>query len=251
MPQATWSLHADQARLQLGALAAVIDLRNPQRGLFDITLAGQPVSRQQLLGIHLEPASSLGSAPLLDRYVRGADLITTYAETPFRPVRVQVYWCGTTCVCDGLEIPRIELQALVQTSRLETAPHLGTATELTGGDVRRLTACGNDAFERVESAPGEPASLDPQDGPGCFVFRIPGLRWSYVELIHPADFHHAELTADGATVQLAQRLFGEQLEKGVILRSRLRGLYVPRDRDEVLAARAYADFSAAAPPLTT
>ena len=50
---------------------------------------------------------------------------------------------------------------------------------------------------------------------------------------------------------LSHRLFAERLEKGVILRSRIRGLFVPRDHDTELAQSEYRRFAASEPPLTT
>jgi hypothetical protein len=46
-------------------------------------------------------------------------------------------------------------------------------------------------------------------------------------------------------------LFSQQLEKGVILRARVRGTWLPADRDESLAAASYRNFAALDPPLTT
>jgi hypothetical protein len=41
------------------------------------------------------------------------------------------------------------------------------------------------------------------------------------------------------------------LEKGVILRARVRGVFVPRDRDETLVRAAWQAFVQSEPPLTT
>jgi hypothetical protein len=71
-------------------------------------------------------------------------------------------------------------------------------------------------------------------------------------MIHPADFHSDELLPGaGDAVMLRHRLFLSDLEKGVILRARVRGLLLPRQGDQPAAAEAYTEFAASPPPLTT
>jgi hypothetical protein len=79
-----------------------------------------------------------------------------------------------------------------------------------------------------------------------------------VEMIHPADeaggvFFVAGLGVNQRPVagSIRHQLFASFLEKGVILRARLRGEFLPRERDADLAAEAYRQFLAAPPPLTT
>ena len=52
-------------------------------------------------------------------------------------------------------------------------------------------------------------------------------------------------------VRLTHRLFAERLEKGVILRSRIRGLFIPRSHTDELARHEYRRFAASKLPLTT
>ena len=95
-------------------------------------------------------------------------------------------------------------------------------------------------------------NFDPTIGPGCFLFRRAGT-FSYAELVHPADFRQSTLAAresSSADVRLAHRLFHRRLEKGVILRSRLRGVFLPREHDMELAAAEYRRFAASEPPPT-
>lgn len=107
---------------------------------------------------------------------------------------------------------------------------------------------------------GEPESLGAStkargewDSPGCCVIRPVGAMPSYVEIVHPADFRQTTIdwmSESPPVVRLAHRLFAERLEKGVILRSRIRGLFVPRGHDEELARREYRRFAQSALPLT-
>ena len=70
-------------------------------------------------------------------------------------------------------------------------------------------------------------------------------------MVHPLDFVESGLTpsADGA-LRWTTRLFQGRLEKGVILRSRLKALIASRSHDIATAALCYRDFAASEPPLT-
>jgi hypothetical protein len=86
------------------------------------------------------------------------------------------------------------------------------------------------------------------------LFPLTGTELTYLEIIHPADFQHDELSrlpGPVAGMLLRHRLFAEELEKGVILRGRLRGQFVAQSGDTAAAAAAYARFLAASLPLTT
>jgi hypothetical protein len=74
---------------------------------------------------------------------------------------------------------------------------------------------------------------------------------TYVEMVHPLDFVSSEFTATASNeVEHSTRLFRGPLEKGVILRSRLRGVIVPRSGDVSAAIACYREFAASEPPLT-
>ena len=103
-------------------------------------------------------------------------------------------------------------------------------------------------------APRRRQSIGPESGAGCLLFRLPDVDLSYVEMVHPADFQHDELSPGrpgGGALRIAHRLFRTSLEKGVILRARVRGVFVNRRDDAEAAAECYAAFAAADPPLGT
>jgi len=70
-------------------------------------------------------------------------------------------------------------------------------------------------------------------------------------MVHPLDCPDDQIRcpAEGAPFELTHRLFARPLEKGVILRSRVRGLWVTRDRDVSVAAESYRRFAVSEPPL--
>jgi hypothetical protein len=52
-----------------------------------------------------------------------------------------------------------------------------------------------------------------------------------------------------AALRLRHRLLWQPLEKGVILRARVRGIFLPRQDDMRIAAACYRQFVVADPPL--
>jgi hypothetical protein len=71
-----------------------------------------------------------------------------------------------------------------------------------------------------------------------------------VEMVHPIDFRGSTATSAGGSVGLSHDLFEQKLEKGVILRARIRGALVKQESDIDCAMAALGGFSAAEPPLT-
>jgi hypothetical protein len=73
-------------------------------------------------------------------------------------------------------------------------------------------------------------------------------------MVHPTDFCEDKLvvTQDGAsTVELRHNLFRNPLEKGVILRARIRGVFLSeRPDDASRVAKAYQSFALSPPPLS-
>jgi hypothetical protein len=235
--------------LELETLRGVIDPRKPERGLFDIQRAKRPFARHEILGVALDVRETTAAGSLIDCYQRGGDLIATYAQTPERPMRVQAYWRAES----GTESSSVvDLQVSVQTSLLDSCPRLATSTRLPRGELRRLIDARAGACESISLAEARPWVLEPEQGPACFLFRWPGAEASYVEMVYPGDSDRSKLKlCDSGRLELGHSLFSESLEKGVIVRSRVRGAYVPRDRDEELAALGYAEFLKSSLPLTT
>ena len=192
--------------------------------------------------------------------------MAVYAERPERPLRAEVYWRVLAADAERPSSPgsedatAIELVISVQTSLLHMDPALTVATLLSApAGVWRLRHPAGAEFA-VCSAPSDGQNaFEPDSGPGCFLFRGAGhlshLDLSYLEMVHPADFRHSKLTGDAVTGgwRLEHRLFETALgglEKGVILRSRLRGMFIPRCEDQAIALAEYRRFVASEPPLT-
>lgn len=244
-----WQLHDRRATLRGPSFSATVDLANPASGWQQVlaqscAIAGKFLSLRSPRGLFGEQER------LTETYVRGSDLIATYEERPERPLRPQVYWR----TLDEAAAPSgagIEVIFSMQTHLLDSDPGIVCETELAVDQVLALPN-GGAGFQIV---PDQGAQDRPLDA-GTILFRITGEALTFATLVHPGDW----LGGTIATRRVAQDrgiarhqflLFGERLEKGVIRRVRLRGLFLPRERDEELALAAAASFAASRLPLTT
>lgn len=221
----SWQLNAGQASLVCGELRGSLDSRSPRHGLHDVSLRQRRLANSHFLGIDLDAA---GSEVLTDLYQRGGDLIARYAQTPGRPFGVMVYWrAGLISIGSG-EHPYVDLLVSVETSLLESRPRLEVHTRL------------------ARSA----AEVTSHQDVGYCLAQFPDTAASYIEMYHPDDALTTSTNSTSDGMQITTRLFGQPLEKGVILRSRLRGVFVPVRDGECLAQAALADLAVSPPPLT-
>jgi hypothetical protein len=81
------------------------------------------------------------------------------------------------------------------------------------------------------------------------LYRPAGERWSYAEMSQPHDCVRIVAQAARQRTTVSFGLFGLDLEKGVILRGRIRGLFIPRANDTRHCLRQFARFMAEPPRL--
>ncbi len=149
----------------------------------------------------------------------------------------------------------LELIVSVQTPLLDKDPVLSVCSCLPERDPLSLRDAKSEAFAPLERNHDGNATLTPTDSIGCLVAKFPHpVKQLYVEMIHPADFARIDvesLNDSAGSSRWTHRLFPQRLEKGVILRSRLRGLFFPQTAAAAKLAAAYRQFAASPPPLTT
>lgn len=232
------------AHLDWGSARAQVDLRSPQLGVQLIRGTSKELALE-ILGVELNETSP----PLSDVFVRGGDLVATYEQTAARPARVQIYWRQIGAITS--EQLMFDLIVSVQTSLLDSWPSLLTRSSLPAKRVRRLA---QQATRFDELSTDAPSALlrETEEASACVSFELNGSPACYVEMIHPSDFWRGSIAPRGASGGLTcgWELFPQHLEKGVILRARLRGALlrgVPSD--EVLAEQHEA-FLAEKLPLT-
>jgi hypothetical protein len=193
----------------------------------------------------------------IDFYSRGNDLVAIYGDAREHPFRAQIYWrllpSSRFDSVDGKKqsIAALELILSIQTSLLNSDPALTVETTLAANEVSQLADV--DGFGFVDlPIPSAPELADAQPGAGCFVLGPASGSLTYIEMVHPADFRHSTLERinQNGPVRISHRLFVERLEKGVILRSRIRAIFATADANPATIARAYHEFAASDPPLT-
>jgi hypothetical protein len=227
-----WKIEGDVAHLRIGPLSAQLDLRFPQRGLHRVSFEDVPATNSPATFLAVMTQGADTPEQVQDCYVRANDLVVTFAETPARNIRPQLYWRAFAYPDEASQCYGVDLIISTQTSQLYSDPTLTVESHM--------------------PAIGEQCSIAAAGDAGPILFRLNPPAWSFAQAVHPSDFEtaHSSLDADGrAAVQ--HRLFAPGLEKGVIRRARVRGLFVPRVHDEALAAASYVEFVKQELPLTT
>lgn len=260
-----WQQQGEQAQLVCGPWQARLDASRPAAGLRHVSYQGVPLGESTFLGVDLEVSDR---AVIGECYQRGGDFIVRYPQTKTRPFAVEAYWRAGWFEYDGQSYPRIDLVVSVETSLLDSRPRLSAVSNLmldAGALVYRGEGC---MLARLGGAAGlQAAGFEYQDGV-C-----------YAEICHPGDSISMLIEVPGREtpgretpgreapdcgmrgeaqaalasrrpVRCLTRLFGQPLEKGVILRSRLRGLFIPWQRSEEIARAALAELAGSPPPLT-
>jgi hypothetical protein len=248
MAEQPWRLDARTARLRLTRLSAAVHPLEPALGLCELRIDGRPISAAcRPLGVELVGGAKRPEPAAVEEYVRGGDLVATYADCPAPQLRSQIYWRAMSHRTDGA-IAAIELMVSVQTSLLDSSPSLATRSTLSVDGAVRLSSA-----DGAESIAGGMAS--------CCLYRLAETPFSYLEMVHPAQSRESASAVPSAAgargdaaskhIELRHQLFPERLEKGVILRARVLGVFLDRQGDSEAAAHHYTAFLAAEPPLTT
>jgi len=155
----------------------------------------------------------------------GATLRAAFSATERFPVDMQIAWHLLDL---GSAVLALDVVVSVETRQLDVVPRVLLSTRIGDADVV-LPA----NREKPEGRPKTYRLCRRRDaGP------------SYAEMIHPTDFHSFATLPDRESTGVLFRhtLFTSSLEKGVILRARLRGLLLPREDDEATADACFRRF---------
>jgi hypothetical protein len=235
-----WQVNDSDALLETSGLRVELHTARPEEGM----KVGVPFSGA-LLGLRL-PAPPMLEAEILDRYVRDTDLAVSYRASDAWPVRVDCVWRVESSPRPGI-LAQFELIVSVRTDLLDSQPSLAVESVLPTTEVLRLSGTSGGLC-----AMHPDRTFRADEGPGCLVARMPEKGLSYVEMVHPLDFHAGQLTAEAnvpTLLRIRHHLFPDALEKGVLLRGWLRGLLISQSDDASFAAAEYASFAASEPPL--
>ncbi len=281
---ARWRLEQGVACLEGAQLAARLNPARAEEGLTAAELEGRPIEGLRLLGL-ATPDPAAGPFTLEDCYVRQRDLFALYAVGADRRAYLEAVW--RVLVAEDLSEsarpwagPGVELILSVHTERLEDCVQLAVESRIPSAELLRLSAPGGPCsatngwpglpragsedeqanwasdFERLRPPVGPPGPAQTLTAPVCLVhsLRLPGGgEAGYVEAAGPNDVPSAQLawlaTPPGAA-RVRYAVFRTLLEKGVILRARVRGVFLaaglgaeeyPRRAAEVYRALVSAD----------
>jgi len=251
MRESTWEFDATRARLLGDPLDGRLELTSPAEGLTGIRLGGADWIDARLLGLDWQTPVPIGPDALIERFCRGGDLVAAYGETANHPVRVDAVWRARRPSSRAGLLAAVELIVSVETSLLDALPALAVQSRMEACETLYLRNVATGVFQPISLSANSALSLPSPEGVDCVVLRVHGQRPSYVEMVHPLECPRSELRCptEHGRVQLTHRLFSQHLEKGVILRSRVRGLWVPRADDLEVAAESFREFAASEPPL--
>jgi hypothetical protein len=187
-------------------------------------------------------------------YVRGDDLVLSYEISPTCSMHVDALWRVVRPQLGEKFIVAVDLIVSVRTQQADAWPELAVESILPACETLRLDGVKPTRCRPLSPAPDATFTRGTQEGAGYLLFRQAGLALSYAEMVHPADLCHDEWlpgATEGEGSRLIHQLFRTALEKGVLLRGRVRAVFVPRIDDARLAAECYAAFAASEPPLGT
>ncbi len=240
-----WRLCGAQGQFRLGELSGAIDISRPGHGLHELEIAGQSCAQAQLLSVYFQGEDRLQSQTVADAFVRGRDLVVTYAQLQSLPVRLQI--CYRLQSADQIPgcVAAVDLQISVQTSLLHAWPALSITTRWPSRDVTCYQRRDEQLVAVSDVSSGE-------DSGRCWSCNDSAGLVRYLEMVHPADVEREAIAShDANSCEIAHQLFAQSLEKGVIIRARARGAFLAATADLHTAAAVHAQFLSAPLPLTT
>lgn len=238
-----WKLQLPNANLEADGLSGSLQLNQPHLGLH----ARQPFAPDARLFQVLIGSEAQHERIVADAYTRLNDLIVTFAQQSPETFTSQIYWRYLDSVgAQGL-LAGLDLIVSSQTSLLDARPEVTTRSALTAAEAWRLVDAPTAGFEPIGDQNGH---FQPQDGTGCFLFRPKDQDFSYIEMVHPVDFSRSTLAISDQQMEIGHLVIDRWMEKGVIVRARLRGALVQRQDDMQSSAKIYDDFCNAKIPLT-
>jgi len=215
-------------------------------------LPGTLLGLAGLAGVGRSAVDALSGATLVGYECRLGRVEATYAPPGWAELTVRAAW--SPHAVDGLDLEiQIATTSVGQLRRVEVLVASGPADPGSPGfieprDARSagLTYDGREPdVSGLTTLPPRPSSprLSRRGGGGPPAW--------YAEFVHPQDVTRCLSSgpAPGCTTRYA--LFGHDLEKGVVLRARLRGLWLPGDAPRAEARKRYEAFLGEPPPLMT
>jgi len=245
--QHAWTLLGTKATLSTPTLDGVLDSDRPDLGLTSLVVRSEakvvPLSTVRMLGIRAEHQDE-GDVESTDAYTRGDDVIVSCRFKRGIEIGLQIYW---RFIVDEITLA-VGVEAIVsaQTDLLDSDPASIVTSWLPDAEVLSLESGNPPSFRPLAVAAGAPIS-----SAGPHLFRFAHTDISYLEMVHPSDDRGVTIEALDGHLATRYPVLTERLEKGVIRRSRVRGMFLPIEDDTLRAWELYQRFGNSPPPLTT
>jgi len=270
-----WSESDGDWRLSCGELAGRLCLDTHRPGLRELALSGAAVSAGPTLALEWLQAAEERAAlvpPCTDRKRVRVRSICVDARIPppeHWHAQLHCYWllsAARRLACDVLISPeaRFERLELLTTSQLYAAAVLVSVDprhprwiELPGcnGLGARWYVLPRDrqAAEWTFDAARPPwrhSLVMPLMGYPVVLVRLRDKPVTYVEYAHPEDCQRLIVRVENGRCEVRFGLFGLDVERGVVVRARLRAAFVPREHDTHAAQELYEELLEEEPPLS-
>lgn len=205
-----------------------------------------------MLGLDLR-----GRAHLADRWIRGGDLVAVYAPADARQLRATAMWravgpeAGVSGAVRAWEVVVSAQTSLLQSDATLAVASTARATSLAWGTI--TGGAGRDSADHVAWSAVVHEGRAPQ-ARAVLVRRPaePGQpATSVVVVVHADDGRGIAAWLDNGSARVECPLFGDVLEKGVLLRSRVLAAIGPAADDTSWAARVIRAYIALPPMLDT
>ena len=242
-----WKLAENLVHWTDGSVVVSFDENAPTGGLKVVATPVLTDAVLQLFGTSFRDIDCSASGPAVVRMdCCGSSIHATFAEAEGL-VKTQVGWRVYHAQAG---FANMDVVASVQTELLDGFVKFGLVSRVKAAEILIPSTSS-------ERSNGDWTCVDPLSHnatpltASCVLFRLPGNQWSYVEMAHPSNLSACEICREPETghTLIRHRLFSCPLEKGVMLRARLRGVLLPRLPDCAAVAALFAEFAAADPPL--
>jgi hypothetical protein len=271
-----WQLTRDEYRLKHAGLAGVLRLRGPAPGIRNVTLSADK-KRVRWPGpvLAVRAVQAAGTSPVavrvpatVEHRLRSDAVDLQLVESIRLPVRLQLYWCALRPRAidseilltpshdfDGLEVLTISESPAERSDHGECLVRSNRWIDVRQTQLASWLVVPRDGDAAASSLDGRSPRLDcmallPPCRSPMVCFRPPGRTWSYVEMSHSDDCVRVFARRQDNRFQWGFGLFGLDVEKGILLRGRVRGVFVPRRGDLRHADRRFKSFVAEPPRLS-
>jgi len=245
-----WTIQGKQASLKTDNVSGTLNLGDPETGLQQLHWSNQTLPAIGLLGVAL-PQQLIVASESKHHYTRDNCLVASYGDPATTNCHAQLQWRYLPPQ-PATWLAGLELVISFEARLLTRLPDWQTMSKISAPVILAPVDSEAQTWQPLPDTARTASSLE-EDQYQMLLCRFPKQGVTYLEMVHgqQAWLSPVDETGDNLSRPMGWRLKtpAAQLEKGVILRKVLRGLFLPLEKDELLAREAYQQFACVAPPL--